>query len=61
VWNRGRRHHQFLASLGQARGQGSRQCGEQQNLFHAVSLSKIAVVIDDGLFSTSASEVLSLA
>jgi len=26
-----------------------------------VSLSKIAVVIDDGLFSTSASEVLSLA
>ncbi|MCY1367678.1 hypothetical protein D9M69_546220 [compost metagenome] len=49
VWNRGRGNHQFLASLGQARGQGSRQCGEQQNLFHAVSLSKITVACGDGL------------
>ena len=32
------RDHQFFVGLSDAGSQGSRQCGEQQNLFHAVSL-----------------------
>ncbi len=49
--DRGSGYHQFLVGLGEACSQGSRQCGKQQNLFHAVSLSKIRVVWDGRFFS----------
>ncbi len=39
VGYRGCGNHQFLASLCQACSQSSRQCGKQQNLFHAMPLS----------------------
>src|SRR6195952_2413754 len=41
VWNRSRADHEFFGGLGRADGKGSRQCGEQQSLFHAMSLGKI--------------------
>jgi len=34
VRDRGSGHYQFFVGLGEARSQGSRQCGKQQNLFH---------------------------
>jgi len=45
VGHRGRGDHQLLASLGDTCAQGCRQCGEQQNFFHARSLG---VEVDDG-------------